>query len=108
MATGSPLHTIAVDGPIEGPAVVTDVPALGMAARGITPGDRILVEKLTAKDLEPGHVVLFHHEGVPKIGEWQGSLIVFYPASHGDVAFRPVRSSEVEVYGRVRRLIREL
>lgn len=102
------LTSIAVDGPIDGPSVVTDVPAHGMAGRGIVPGDRILIERMAARDLEPGNVVVFQHEGRPKIGEWQGTLIVFYPATAGDVDHRPVRASEVEVYGRVRRLIREL
>lgn len=108
MSPGMPLQTIAVDGPIDGPSIVTDVPALGMVARGITAGDRILVERMSAKDLEPGNVVLFQHEGMSKIGEWQGSLIVFYPATAGDVEFRPIKTSDVDVYGRVRRLIREL
>jgi hypothetical protein len=108
MNPASPLQTIAVDGPVDGPCVVTDVPALGMVARGITVGDRILVERMTARDLEPGNVVLFQHDGATKIGEWQGSLIVFYPATSSDVNFRPIKASEADVYGRVRRLIREL
>lgn len=103
-------HTIAVDGPIDGPAFVVDVPAVGMVGRGISPGDRILVEQVkSGKELAPGNVVLFYHDGTPKLGEWQGQFIVFYPGHNGhDPLFSPVRSSEVSLYGRVRRLIREL
>lgn len=103
------VETIAVDGPVEGPAFVSDVPSHGMVGRGVQPGDRVLVEKVKRADLQPGHVVLFQHEGTVRIGEWQGTLIVFYPpAGQQDPQFRPLRSSDVEVYGRVRRLIREL
>jgi len=107
MRQDSPVQMIAIDGPIDGPAFVVDVPAQGMVARGITLGDRILVEKIKGSELSPGHVVLIHHEGVAKIGEWQGQVIVFYPQSAGP-EYHPLRTSEVEVYGRVRRLIREL
>lgn len=100
-------QTIAVDGPIDGPAFVADVPSLGMTGRGIQPGDRILIEQCKARDLVPGNVVLFRHEDTARIGEWQGQTIVFYPQMMAP-EFRPLRSSEVEIYGRVRRLIREL
>lgn len=108
MSSSAAVQSIAVDGPIDGPALVTDVPTLGMAARGIVPGDRILIEKVHAKDLRPGHVVLFYHDSRAKIGEWQGSLIVFYPSVAGDPEFNPIRTTDIEIYGRVRRLIREL
>lgn len=107
MNSAVPKQTISVDGPLDGPAFVTDVPAMGMSARGIVPGDRILVEQCRTKDLAPGNVVLFRHDGAAKIGEWQGSMILFYPATP-EPGLVPLRSSEVEVYGRVRRLIREL
>lgn len=107
MTPAAQAKVIAVDGPIDGPAFVVDVPTLGMVGRGIQPGDRILVEKVKAADLKPGHVVLFLHMNQAMIGEWQGSLIVFYPASQSP-EFAPVRSSGLEIYGRVRRLIREL
>lgn len=108
MSPSSPLHRIAIDGPVDGPVFVADVPSSGMTGRGIVPGDRLLIEKMAVRDLEPGFVVLFWHDGAVKVGEWQGSLIIFYPAAHGDVQFQPVRTSDVEVYGRVRRLIRDL
>lgn len=100
-------RVIAVEGPIEGPSFVVDVPSMGMTGRGIQPGDRILVEKVRSQDLEPGHVVLFSYQDQPMIGEWQGGMIVFYPAVSGP-EYQPVRSSMVDIYGRVRRLIREL
>lgn len=108
MDRGAVLQTISIDGPIDGPAFVADVPATGMSGRGIQPGDRILVERIKRADLQPGHVVLFRHEDAVKIGEWQGSLIIFYPANPGDPSFAPVRTTDADVYGRVRRLIREL
>jgi len=100
-------NTIAIDGPIEGPAFVSDVPSLGMTGRGIAAGDRILVEQCKTRHLEPGHVILFRHEGEVKIGEWQDHVVVVHPQVPGP-GFRPLRSSEIDLYGRVRRLIREL
>lgn len=108
MQPSSALQFISVDGPLTGPAFVSDVPSTAMIGRGIAPGDRILVEQVKRANLEPGHVVLFYHEDKPKIGEWQGQFILFYPGAPSDAAFAPVRSSEVELYGRVRRVIREL
>ena len=107
MSSAAQARLIAVDGTIEGPSFVVDVPAFGMTGRGIHPGDRILVEKVKPADLEAGHIVLFKHQDQAMIGEWQGGMIVFYPALPSP-EFMPVRSSMVDVYGRVRRLIREL
>lgn len=104
----SAFEMLTVDAPLDGPAVVTDVFSMGMAARGIMPGDRIIVERILKKDVQPGHVVLFLHEGVAKIGEWQPPLILFHPLGLGSAEFTPLRSAEVEVYGRVRRVVREL
>lgn len=107
MRPQSPLQTIAVDSNFNGPAFVTDVSAAGMVGRGIAPGDRIIVENVKRGEIETGHVVLFRHEDQVKVGEWQGSVIVFYPMVNSP-EFKPVRSSEAEVYGRVRRVVREL
>lgn len=108
MSPPASLQTITIDGPIAGPAVVVDVPTTGMAGRGIALGDRILVEQVKAvRDIQPGHIVMFYHDDVPKIGEWQGSMVVFYPAV-ADAQFKAIKVSDIELYGRVRRLIREL
>ena len=107
MGSAAQARLIAVDGMLEGPAFVVDVPATGMTGRGIHPSDRILVEKVKTTDLEPGHIVLFKHQDQVMLGEWQGGMIVFYPTVPSP-EFMPVRSSTVDVYGRVRRLIREL
>lgn len=97
-----------VDTSFDAPAVVTDVFSLGMAARGILPGDRIIVERILKKDVLPGQIVMFNHEGRVKVAEWQHPLLIFHPLGQALTDFTPIRTSEVEVYGRVRRVVREL
>jgi transcriptional regulator with XRE-family HTH domain len=102
------LATVAVEGPFDGPAVAVDVPDAGMVGKGILPTDRVVVEKL--KTCPPGCVILLHHDGHVRIGELHGPVVVFYPpAADGNrPEYRPLRSSDVEIYGRVARLIRDL
>lgn len=109
VVNGNPAtEMILVDAPLDAPAVVTDVFSMGMAARGIMPGDRIIVERVGHKDLEAGWVVMFQHDGMTKIGEWQPPLVLFHPLGVGSSEFKPIRTTDVEVYGRVRRVVREL
>lgn len=99
-----------VEGPITGPAFVCDIPDAGMVGRGLLMGDRILVEQVKVKDLISGHLVLAHHEGRAKVMEWQAPLALFRPSPERvtDQDFKPVRVSDIEVYGRVTRLLRDL
>lgn len=104
----SAFEMLMVDAPLDGPAVVTDVFGMGMAARGIMPGDRIIVERIQKKDVEAGQIIMFTHEGKVKVAEWQSPLLIFHPLGVGLSDWAPIRTSEVEVYGRVRRVVREL
>lgn len=102
--------TAVIEGPILGPAFVCDVPDLGMVGRGLLLGDRILIEQIKVRELKPGHLVLARHNGRATVVEWQPPLAVYQPGPTeiGSSDWAPLKTSELEVYGRVTRLLRDL
>ena len=99
-----------IEGPVSGPAFVTDVPDAGMVGRGLLSGDRILVEQIKVKELTSGQLVLARLNGRATVLEWQPPLALFRPSPErvNEQDYKPVRTSELEVYGRVTRLLRNL
>lgn len=106
----APENMAVVEGPMERPAFVCNVPDLGMVGRGLLQGDRVLVEDFKPKELSPGQLVLARLNGRVTILDWRPPLALFHPSpdKSGDAQFQPVKTSELEVYGRVTRLLRDL
>ena len=99
-----------VEGPISGPAFVCDIPDAGMVGRGLLMGDRILVEQVKTKDLIQGQLVFARLNGRAIICEWQAPLAFFRPSPERvtEADYQPVKTADIEVYGRVTRLLRDL